>query len=162
MRALMRVQPLTWRNSWRFLGSAGQTFASGQSRGDEILIKILCVDVWKKNVSPLARILSSRIWCAEVFLLPFEFLKKAILWMNPSKIMDYLSYRGDLHAYYHILNASCGLFTEDFGGWQSFSFYLRFLQDCLSDVPNEILFCSISVTLGRSSSFFSSSFFMEI
>ena len=72
--------------------------------------------------------------------------------MNPSKIMDYLSYRGDLHAYYHILNASCGLFTEDFGGWQSFSFYLRFLKDCLSDVPNEILFCSISVTLGRSSS----------
>ena len=82
--------------------------------------------------------------------------------MNPSKIMDYLSYRGDLHAYYHILNASCGLFTEDFGGWQSFSFYLRFLQDCLSDVPNEILFCSISVTLGRSSSFFSSSFCMGI
>ena len=44
----MRVQPLTWRNSWRFLGSAGQTFASGQSRGDAILIKILCVDVWEK------------------------------------------------------------------------------------------------------------------
>ena len=67
--------------------------------------------------------------------------------MNPSKIMDYLSYRGDLHAYYHILNASCGLFTEDFGGWHSFSFYLRFLQDCLSDVPNEILFCSIDLVL---------------